>query len=176
MKKVIAIITLAVIVTGCSKVAEIREKQFTSKISERFDEPESSKFKDVVLIDDEYGIIKVCGKVNTRNKLGGYSGFESFRAHFDRYGTELHNLFLQSEEEHDRSIFDCNTKITVVSKKPKETEKQSPLQCYESEYKAMREEAIADRKKSGDQGPYAEMDLVPMGVRQILAEGCEYTF
>jgi len=174
--KVLTVVMLALVVSGCSKVAEIREKNFTSQIAERFVEPESSKFKDVVLIDDEYGIIKVCGKVNTRNRLGGYSGFESFRAHFDHNGTKLLDLFLESEESRDRAIFDCNVKITTLAEKPKEAEKQSPLQCYESEYNAMREEAIADRKKSGDQGPYAEMDLIPMGMRQILADGCKYIF
>lgn len=174
--KVLTAVMLALVVSGCSKVAEIREKNFTSQIAERFVEPESSKFQNVVLLDDEFGIIKVCGRVNTRNRLGGYSGFENFRAHFDHNGTKLLALFMESEETHDRSIFDCSVKIPMATEKPKEPEKQSPLQCYESEYTAAREESIADRKKSGDQGPYDEMELVPMGMRQIMAEGCKHTF
>lgn len=175
MKFLIAM-TLALVLTGCSKVAEIREKNFTSKISERFVEPESSKYKNVVLIDDEFGIVKVCGRVNTRNKLGGYSGFENFRAHFDHNGTELLELYLESDESHDPGIFDCNAKITTVVEKSKETEKKSPLQCYETKYNAMRDESIAESKKLGDHGPFEETDLVPMVMREIMADSCNHTF
>lgn len=50
--------------------------------------------------------------------------------------------------------------------------KQTPEECYEQGYEEFKKESIQQLKASGQHGPYAEQDLVPMGLRMTLKESC----
>jgi hypothetical protein len=50
--------------------------------------------------------------------------------------------------------------------------KETPEQCYQKWYDETRKDSIAEMEKSGNKGPYDEMDLVPMGMRQMQQEAC----
>lgn len=50
--------------------------------------------------------------------------------------------------------------------------KRTPEKCYEQAYEENKKDRIQELKAAGQNGPYAEQDLVPMGVRRTLEESC----
>jgi PBP1b-binding outer membrane lipoprotein LpoB len=67
----------------------------------------------------------------------------------------------------------CGKKSDPVSTQAAEVKKLTPEECYEKAYAEIRDASIADLKKSGNNGPYAEQELVPQGVRMSLEEDCK---
>ena len=50
--------------------------------------------------------------------------------------------------------------------------KETPEECYEREYEEIKKESTQQLKASGNHGPYAEQELVPLGMRMALQENC----
>ena len=67
----------------------------------------------------------------------------------------------------------CGKKSDPVPTQAAEAKKLTPEECYEKAYVEIRDASIADLKKSGNNGPYAEQELVPQGVRMSLEEDCK---
>lgn len=44
--------------------------------------------------------------------------------------------------------------------------------CFEQNYAAFRQQAIEDFRSEGNMGPYAEEELVPMGIRNTFRRAC----
>lgn len=52
---------------------------------------------------------------------------------------------------------------------------ESTEDCFARRYNEIRSASIEELENSGDFGPYAEQDLVPMGFRLLIEEECGYT-
>lgn len=60
--------------TGLSHAESLLAKQAKEAVKERLIDPESATFK--IEYEDPKGLI--CGQVNAKNRLGGYTGFSRF--------------------------------------------------------------------------------------------------
>ena len=49
-----------------------------ANVVDRLKDPNSAQFKDLAIYETEKGVIIVCGKVNAKNSMGGYTGFKTF--------------------------------------------------------------------------------------------------
>jgi hypothetical protein len=65
----IAVVAAVVLLTACnSKVTEAQRR-----VAERLIDPDSAQFRNVTVVGDS-----VCGEVNSKNRFGGYVGFQRF--------------------------------------------------------------------------------------------------
>lgn len=67
----------------------------TEKLKAAMKDPDSTKFRNVRLVDFAQGKL-VCGEVNSKNSYGGYVGFKQF------YGNPM-GYYLQSENEEENA-------------------------------------------------------------------------
>jgi hypothetical protein len=70
-------------------------------------------------------------------------------------------------------IIGCGKKSDAVPTPAAEAKKLTPEECYDKAYAEIKDASIADLKKSGNNGPYAEQELVSQGVRMSLEEDCK---
>lgn len=68
MKRILAVAVAALVLGGCgnSKI-----DQAHSAIKRMLNDPDSAQFRDDVVLENG----RVCGEVNSKNKMGGYVGF-----------------------------------------------------------------------------------------------------
>lgn len=81
MRAISPVVMLALSVVGCSDSAVERAK--SSLAGEMFD-PSSVQFRDLEAFNQGSSVF-VCGKVNAKNRMGGYVGFRGF-VYDDRSG------------------------------------------------------------------------------------------
>lgn len=67
--RLVLLFVAALLVSACSSAEEDAE----GAVKQLLSDPESARFQDVVQKRDY-----VCGKVNSKNRMGGYMGFRSF--------------------------------------------------------------------------------------------------
>jgi len=74
-----AAFAIAFAATGCSKVQEHRFKeQAIGWVKERMNDPASAQFEGLEVLWREDKQIILCGRINAKNRMGGYVGFVPF--------------------------------------------------------------------------------------------------
>ena len=71
MKYILAVTVVVSFITGCDSVNSAAE----NAVSRQLIDPDSAQFRDLVKVDDG---AYVCGEVNSKNRMGGYTGFTEF--------------------------------------------------------------------------------------------------
>ena len=72
-------LALAFVAAGCSKVQEHWfQEQAIEWVKERMNDPASAQFEGLEVLWREDKQIILCGKINAKNRMGGYVGFVPF--------------------------------------------------------------------------------------------------
>ena len=69
-------LALALALSGCAEASKIKVAK--ALVAEQLTDPDSAQFRDIEVIDKGDGKFVVCGKVNAKNRMGGYVGYEVF--------------------------------------------------------------------------------------------------
>tara|TARA_R110002094_G_scaffold221002_1_gene194363 strand:- start:232 stop:627 length:396 start_codon:yes stop_codon:yes gene_type:complete len=121
MKIFSLLLLLPVVLAACTNpITEIRPIRLTSKdiagiqMAVKYDliEPESAKFRNFraaeVVRQDGKVIKTVCGEVNSKNRLGGFSGNMPFSAELTPTGTVLRGVESPTDKVGFINSFYCN--------------------------------------------------------------------
>lgn len=64
-------------------------KKFQAEIAHRLKDPDSVKFRGVVAAKTSDGFHAFCGRINSKNSFGGYTGERIFIGGYDRTGADI---------------------------------------------------------------------------------------
>lgn len=103
MKRIIAAGVVALVVAGCEVTQDTAIEKGKEMVASALKDPDSASFSDVymletdVLGDTHYGYL--CGRVNSKNSFGGYTGMRRFSASFQySAGGQIKVGYLELEE------------------------------------------------------------------------------
>lgn len=71
---VAAFIFIAIGLHGCDRA----ESQAKDLVKTKLLDPGSADFRGLRDVRDQFGVTAVCGEVNAKNRMGGYSGYRAF--------------------------------------------------------------------------------------------------
>ncbi len=86
----VAVAVAAVVVCGIAfGPSWMTKRKAQEQISAQLVDPASAQFRNLRLVKGNKGVTLVCGEVNAKNKMGGYTGFKGFYVEDAEHGIAL---------------------------------------------------------------------------------------
>lgn len=85
--------TVILLMSGCSSKEDKGIETAKKVVMQRLKDPDSAKFQNIRVINsdtiDKQSSFLICGEVNAKNSMGGYTGFTNFMTMFDMENDQI---------------------------------------------------------------------------------------
>lgn len=106
MRNRVGLLLISIAISGCGLADSRLEARARSMVVEKLSDPNSALFSKVVVVPDRFvkGTKNVCGYINAKNALGGYTGKKRF--YVSQVASGDWDVSVDEGTPRDRCLFD----------------------------------------------------------------------